>query len=359
MSLRSAVLSVSGREVEESASLGLDTTAQLFEMLQTMLAAGVPLAQALDGLRRQAELSRPLERTLRAVESGHSLSRAFALGGFTDPMVLSLLQLGERTGTMDKVVAELATAFRWRSRLRAELRSRLAYPVILAVACALLVGLGPPLLLRPILDFLQTSGATLPLATRALLGFIELLSAPWFWPPFLALLAAVASLGRRRYRQAPLVAEGWLIRQPVLGPCLRQLYTARFGRAMLAGLASGYPLLGAIELAASCSGSGRVQEQSGLACHALRMGETPESAFAALTDLDPLLRDSIPLGLSLGAVEGLLGAVLRLTEEKLRYRIEALLALLEPILLAFMGGLVALCILATVSPMMSLLQAVS
>jgi type II secretory pathway component PulF len=333
-------------------------TAQFFEMLRALIASGIPVTRALDGLRDQPEMAIPLTRTLRALESGHSLSRSFALGGFADPMVLGLLQLGERTGTLDKVVAELATLFRWRAQLTAELRSRLTYPIILAVSCALMVGLGPPLLLRPILDFLTQTGSPLPLATRALLALVSVLSSPWFWvaAPTLAWLAVGGV--KRLVLQSPLAVERWLLGRPVLGACLSQLYSVRFGRALQGALSSGYPLLGAVELAARCSGSAVVEDEGRAVCAALVAGQTPEKAFEALSSLDPLLRRCIPLGLSLGAVEALLGAVVRLTEEKLRHAMDGLLALLEPVLLAFMGVLVGLCIMATVSPMMSLLQGV-
>jgi type IV pilus assembly protein PilC len=342
-----------------AAPLDLALTAQFFEMLKALVASGIPLTRALDGLRDQPGLAIPLTRTVQALESGYSLSRAFAIGGFSDPMVLGLLQLGERTGNMDKVIAELASVFRWRSLLRAELKARLTYPVLLAGSCALLVGLGPPLLLRPVLDFLTQTGVTLSAATQAVLALVAALSSPWFWVAALVTGGlAFWALGQL-WRRSPQVTERWLLARPVLGSCLSQLYSARFGKALLAGLASGYPLLGAVELAAACSGSAVVQEEGRAVCKSMIAGDPPERAFQALASLDPLLLRCIPLGLSLGAVETLLGAVVRLIEEKLRHSLDALLSLMEPVLLAFMGVLVALCIMATVSPMMSLLQGVT
>lgn len=344
---------------EPTLTMGLGPSLHLFEMLATMLSAGVSLVQALEALRRQPEFSQPLERTQRALMSGYSLSRSFALGGFRDPVVLALLQLGERTGTMEHVVRELASIFRWRYRLHAELRGRLTYPALLALACTVMVALGPPLMLRPILDFLRHSGAKLPLASQVLLALIDGLSSPVAWLALAAGLAGVAWSARELARRVPVAGERWLLERPILGACMSQLYTARFGRSLLAGLATGYPLPAAMELAASCTSSAVVGEQCQRACAALRNGESPEQAFAYLESLDPLLRSAVPLGLAMGAVESMLSAALRMTEEKLRHRVDDLLALLEPALLMLMGGGVALCILATVAPMMSLLQAVS
>lgn len=338
--------------------LGPAETAQLFEMLKAMLSAGIPLPRALDGLRDHPVLAVPLLHTLNALESGHSLSRSFAMGGFSDPMVLGLLRLGERTGTLDKVVAELASVFRWRSQLRSELKAKLTYPILLASSCALLVGLGPPFLLRPVLDFLTQTGTALPPATKLLLFLVSALCSPWFWLGA-TVLGWVSLRGLTRiWRRSPQEIERWLLSRQVVGRCLRLLYSARFGRALLGGLAAGYPLLGALELAAGCSGSAVVQEEGRIVNAAMIAGEPPEKAFLALGSLDPLLVTCVPLGLALGAVESLLEAVLRLLEEKFRHSIEALLAMLEPVLLAFMGALVGLCIMATVSPMMALLRGV-
>lgn len=342
----------------QAPGMGLPATAQFFEMLGALTRAGIPVVRALDSLSGQPELSRPLWHTVKALESGHTLSRAFAIGGFSDPMVLNLIQLGERTGTLDRVIGELATLFRWRAQLRAELKSRLTYPAILALSCALLVGLGPPLLLKPILDFLAQTGGQLSGATLALLAFVKVLSSPWFWLSAPLALWSLRATAVGLCRRSPARVERWTMAQPVVGPCLRLLYSVRFGRALLSGLGSGFPLLAGLELAARCSGSAVLREQGEAACNSLIAGDTPEQAFAQLESLDPLLRQSIPLGMSLGSVETLLGAVLRLSEERLRHNIDQVLALLEPILLGFMGALVGFCILGTVSPMMSLLQGV-
>lgn len=322
-----------------------------------MASAGIPIVKALDGLSEHPGLVRPVFSTVRALESGHSLTRSFALGGFQDPAVIGMLQLGESTGTLSKVISELAALFRWRAQLRAELKARLTYPVILAVACALLVGLGPPLLLRPILDFLAQSGASVPPATRLVTGLVHIMSTGWFWAGAVAMLglsrgALVAALRRRPERW-----EGLASRSPA-GRFFQLLASVRFAKALGSALASGYPLLGGVELACQCSGSYRMVEDGRQACSRLIAGATPEQAFEAFASLDPLIRQAITLGMASGTVETLLEAVTRLQQERLRDELERTLTLLEPFLLAFMGGMVGLCILATVSPMMSLLQGV-
>jgi type II secretory pathway component PulF len=333
-------------------------TAQLFEMLATLLAAGVPLARALDCLSQQPGLERPLGQALQALESGHSLSRSFSLAGFSDPLLLGLLQLGERTGSMQAVVGELAGLFRWRARLRAELKGRLIYPALLALCCTLLVGLGPPLLLRPILDFLSSSGAPLPWATLVLQGLVKALSSPWVWLfGGLALWGLGQAMGKL-WRGSPEQWERALLRGGPAGDCLRLLASIRFGRALLSSLSSGYPLLAALELASACASSELVRQQGRAACSRLLAGDSPEQAFAEVETLDPLLRMAFPLGLATGDLEPIVGGVLRLLDERLQHAIEAVLSLLEPMLLTLMGALVGLCVLATVAPMMTLLEAV-
>jgi type IV pilus assembly protein PilC len=334
-------------------------TAQFFEMLQSLSGAGISMVKALDGLSESEEFSEPLSQTVRALEAGHSLSRSFARGGFCDPLIGGLLQLGETTGTMDKAIAELARVFRWRAQLAAELKSRLTYPVILAVACALLVGLGPPLLLQPILQFLTQSGAALPWATRAMLMLVDLLGSPLFW---ICLLGGVLLCWRGAtafFRSHPAEVESWLLERRLLGRPLALLSSLRFARALQSGLGTGYPLLQGIELAARCSGSHRMKDDARIACALLIAGVAPEDVFRAFTFLDPLIRTSITLGLATGAPDTLIGAVARLQEEQLRQDVEKALVLLEPILLGFMGIMVGACVLATVSPMLTLLQGVT
>ena len=91
-------------QASPSPSLDDAQTAQFFEMLAAMASAGIPIVKALDGLSEHPGLVRPVFSTVRALESGHSLTRSFALGGFQDPVVIGMLQLGESTGTLSNVI---------------------------------------------------------------------------------------------------------------------------------------------------------------------------------------------------------------------------------------------------------------
>lgn len=340
-------------------SLSAEESARLFLMLQTMLASGIPVTRALDGLRDQAPWALPLQRTLTALEAGHGLARAFALGGFSDPMLLGLLQLGERTGTLESSVGRLAELFTWRARVQAELRAKLTYPLILSLACALFVGLGPPFLLRPILDFISATGTVLPWTTRLLMAGLEVLSSPWLWLTLAASLGLLVGFVRATQARWRGAFEARVLSWPGIGRCWARLVSLRFGKALNAALASGYPLLGAIDLAARCAGSERLERVGQRVVQSMVAGQTPEQAFAELNSLDPLLARGVPLGLSLGQVEPILNACLAIQEQSLQSEIASLLSLLEPFLLSLMGALVTLCILATVSPMLALLQGVA
>ena len=329
--------------------------AQFFEMWGAMTSAGIPAARALDGLREQPGWERPLEATVRALEAGYSVSRSFARGGFRDPMVIGLLRLAEETGTLDQAIAELAQLFRWRSELSGELKSMMIYPTILTISCALLVGLGPPFLMRPILDFLASSGQALPWATVLLMAMVGVMSSPWFWLGATLLVGALVWGGGTFARRSPERYESYLLRLPGIGDCWAQVVSVRFGKALLSGLGSGCSMLNSLEMAAACCGSTTVGAQGQEAKARLLAGEPLEKVFEPFSGLDRLLVRSIPLALESGAVESMLGAVLRLTQERLRHHIDRALALLEPLLIGFMGGLVALCVLATVAPMMTLL----
>ncbi len=345
--------------LEPSASLTLDSQARLYRMLSAMVGAGIPVDKALDSLAEQREFQIGLRRTLKALESGHSLAQAFQKGGIADTMVLRLLHLGQSTGNLDEILLSLADLFEWRVRLRAELISRMTYPLILSIACALLVGLGPPLLLRPILDFLRTSGQPLPPATQLVMLLAEGLSSPWTW---LALLtgafATVVAISRMRLQRLASV-ERQALRIPGLGRFLTSLYSVRFLKALLTCLGSGYPLLSSLTLAADCSQSHVLKEQTHKAASKLIAGEVGLKCWGQLGMLDPMVRNALEIGLGSGKLEPVLQAILKLQDEQLQTALERGLSLLEPIVLGFMGMMVALCILATVSPMMSLLQGIS
>ena len=359
MSILQSVSLTGTRSSQPASNLTLDSQARLYRMLSALVGAGIPLDRALDSLAEQREFHIGLRRTLKALESGHSIAQSFQKGGIADSMVLRLLHLGQSTGTLDQILVSLADLFEWRVRLRSEIVSRLTYPLILSIACALLVGLGPPLLLRPILDFLQGSGASLPVATQLIIKLSHAMSSPWLWLTLLTSLPLMW-VAACRLRQGSLTSlERWALTVPGLGGFLSALYGVRFLKALLTCLRSGYPLLAGLTLAADCSQSEVLKEQAAQAATKLIAGDIGQNCWDQLQLLDPVVRHGIEIGLESGKLEPVLQAILKLQDDQMRSALERGLALLEPVVLGFMGIMVALCIIATVSPMMSLLQGIT
>ena len=328
-------------------------------MWSTMLAAGIPAFRALEILASNSEWKDSLETVLEKISSGHSLAYSFRQGGVEDPMILGVLGMAEKAGTLQVSILELAALFRWRSKFRAELMSKLTYPILLTISCALFVGLVPPLLLRPILEFLLQTGQPIAWSTALLWGFVQFSSSPLSIFLGAALLAGVLWEARRRFASSPSALEDVAQRIPVLRRCWWSIVSLRFGRALLSALGTGYPILGALQLSAACSGSRVLTCQAANASRKLLEGESLPQVLDCLEAVDPLLRTNLVLAMEAGTVEPLLGATLELMGGKLNFEIESLLLLLEPLLIGFMGLLVALCVLGTVSPMMAMLGALS
>lgn len=222
-----------------------------FRSLATMMAAGLMIHESLRLLARTAKdrrFSEVLEALSQTVTRGRPLSTALdafprAFPGYTR----SAIKVGERSGRLAYILEILASDLEKSRKLILRVRSALLYPAFLAVACALMLGLGLPFMLRGHLEMLSGSGVPLPWLTHALARVCQAVSSPLSYGLAVGLLGALYA-----YLRTPAGAHrgrAWLLRVPKLGSALRTLALARFTRSLSLQLRSG---LSAVEALLGC-----------------------------------------------------------------------------------------------------------
>ncbi len=334
----------------------LAAQARLFRMLWVQYQSGITFEQAIAGLMDGPGMGWSVQRVYHHLQDGYSISASFRKAGFSDPVIVPMLALGERTGQLDRSLSALADLLEWRTKLRSELSSRLVYPLILSAACVLLVCLLPVVLSGPMLDFLQQSGQALPRSTEFLIGILAVVSTPWFWVTAMLFLIPTTYWVFWAWRNKPAARERLLLRIPGISAFLRAVVTARFSKAFLSCHQAGYPLLSSLELSARCAGSPLLESQAEKLCQAIASGKQLEKRWGDLALLEPLVVSSLKVGSSTGRLEQVLGGMIGLVNDRIRATLDKMLASLEPLLLATMGLMVGAVIIATASPMSSLLE---
>lgn len=339
-----------------------DSLSVFFRSLAVLLSSGVGVERALlllgDGTddASMAEVSRGIARAVR-----HGSPISAGMGGFPlafDSMQLGLVEMGEGSGALDRILERLGTYEERRRALALKLRSSLTYPAFLAGFSFLLLVLVPPFLFNRALDVTRDSGVQPPLLTRLLMSYAQLVQQPWFWPGLAAALLG-GWFGLRTALRRPDV-QLWLARRlprvPGLGKVVQAATMTRFAGSLALQMESGVSPLLALPLAVRATGNPVLQLAGPGMLEALKDGDPFHKAFARCEVFSPAFLQLVRVGEESGRLPELLDRLARSTERDLDHALETFAALLEPAIMIAMGVVVAVVVLATLMPMTMMLQ---
>lgn len=327
----------------------------------TMSEAGMPVLQCLQVLLEQSgsrSLRRILQQVLIDVEKGMSLSEAFARERERLPEIfINTVAAGEVSGTLDLALARLATHFEKENELREKIKSAMTYPLLVAgiafvAVVALLVTVVPIFV-----DIFAQMGATLPLPTRILIGVSSFLTSYWYGV-FLVLIALfflfrqvlATEKGRRTF-------DRLILRAPVIGPLARKAVVARFARTLATLLRSGVPLMKSLETVEKVAGNTVAAEEIAETRANVREGEGIAPVLAKSRFFPPMAVSMIAIGEESGALDNLLEKLAVFYEEEVEATIARLSTVIEPFLIAGVGGIVAFIALSIYLPLFGLADA--
>lgn len=322
--------------------------------LSTLLGAGLSLDATLSTVAGQVEKPRlavALSRVREAVVQGEALHLALANEGkLFPPIYISMAEVGENSGTLDMALANLADLLEEQARLRSRITAALAYPLLMAIVgtgvLLFLVGYVLPKVTRMLLELEQV----LPLPTRILIGASELLQA-YGW--LMGCLLIIALLAARRWtagESGRLTLDRWRLKLPILGRLSLLIATTRFSRTLSTLLGSGLPLLRALEITAKLLNNRVLQQSIEAAGRQVREGSSLAAPLQKAGLFPSMLTQMIAIGEKSGELEQMLGRVATTCDQQIELSINRLLALLEPIMILFMGGAVGFIVLAILLP---------
>ncbi len=322
--------------------------------LAVMLAAGMPLVEALAAVAEQqtkGRLGSILYQVRDDVLQGAALHQAFAAHPQVfQPLFVSMIQVGEASGTLDKVLLQLGDFMDEQARFQSQLKAAMTYPILMfLVGSGVLVFLMTfvvPRITRMLTDLDQV----LPLPTRLLMGFTELLTGYWW---LLVVVIAAVWLSLRRYVRTP-KGRLWFDRKkfvwPLIGALTLHNATARFARTTATLLHSGVPLLTSLKIVETLLGNRYLQQQLEQVREKVTEGASLAETLREVKVFPPMLAQMTAVGERSGELEGLLFKVADIYEHRVQSRLSGLMALLEPLMILVMGGIVGFIVLAVLLP---------
>lgn len=324
----------------------------------TLLNAGLTIERALAALLEQPEqdaLRSALESVHEDVLGGHGLGAAFQHQDGQFPRFYgAIVAAGEEAGALPRVMERLADYLERGQALRQKVAMALVYPAIVSVVACLVVGVLLTYVVPQMVAVFEHSKQTLPWLTRAMLAVSDVLRATWWLiPPLLAALIFTASrllaveALRRRW-------HGFLLRLPVVGPLRSGMASARFANTLAVLVGSGVPVVHAFSHAGDSADDLVFRRAIQGAAASLREGMGISRALREQGIFPSLLLHLVASGEASGELPRVLEQAARQQEATVETRLATLTALLEPLLILAMGGLVMIIVLATLQPIIEM-----
>ncbi len=327
------------------------------QQLAALLHAGIPILQSVQILGRRQKNER-LRAILLDVEdrikTGVPLSEAFASQGDAFPRIyVASVLAGERSGSLDQVLARYVAFSKSMVEIRRKLRKSLTYPAVLIVASIILIGVLTTYVI-PRFAELYGRAANLPLITKVVVGISAAVSSNIFWIlPLLVVLGALL-YSWRRSESGRLTMDRMMLRVPVMGDLVRDMTLAQFARSFATLLAGGLTVPDSVEIASDAITNQELKARSAQVLRKIREGRPVTESLAEAGWVPELALDMIGVGENAGALQPMLDEVANFYDAELDVRLSGLTTVIEPVILIFMGSIVLTILLAIYLPILSL-----
>jgi len=311
--------------------------------MSVMLRSGVPLLDATRILHENAErrqLHRVWHEVSEDVLEGASMAEAMEAHRYFPPVAVYLTRVGEQTGELDTTLKRAADIVRSRRQLQSKILTALAYP-----SAVFLAGIGVTLfmvfgVIPKIQRFLETLGKGLPASTQLLVDITT-----WANDNATAIGVVVFTLialtvAAFLYAPTRYWIDRFLLKVPVIGGVFRTSASASFSRNLQTLIQSGVSLLDGLRSVEDLIGNRRISEQLSQTREQVVAGSSLADAIRAKAEFTPMLPRILAIGESSGRLDEVLGEAAEYYEEQLSATIARLAALVEPLMLLVVGGIV-------------------
>lgn len=326
--------------------------------LASLIKANIPLVEALGALVDQTDntkLKVVLAQVRQEVNEGTALSKACAAHPKVfDTISINMIEAGESSGTLAIVLLKLADLKEAQMRLRGKIISGMTYPALMG-GVGLLLMLGIFAFVMPkMAKIFESMNKPMP-PTAALMIKVSDLIINWWYLLVAGGFVAVTALNR--YIASPQGRPKWdafKLKAPVVGPLLRMIAMTRFSNTMSTLLASGVPIISAMNIARNLVDNVPISKAIANARDNITEGQSISEPLKRSGEFPPMVIHMIAIGEKTGELPNMLRNVAETYEEQVNTKIEGLTSLLEPIMIVGMGLAVGFIVITVITPLMDM-----
>ncbi len=325
-----------------------------------MIDAGLPLVQCLEILGQQQDnkaFQKVILQVRQDVEGGLSLAEALRKHPQAfDDLYVNMVAAGEAGGILDTILQRLANYIEKAVKLKSQVRSALIYPVAVVTIAVVVVYVILWKVIPVFATLFEGLGASLPFLTQMVVNMSRFIGNFW-WLIFLIVGGTV--FGIHQYYQTDggrYQIDKILLKLPAIGLLLRKIAVARFCRTLGTLLSSGVAILESLDITARTAGNAVIEEAILMVRKEVEEGKNMADPLSRTEQFPPMVCQMIGVGEQTGAMDTMLGKIADFYEDEVDAAVEGMMALLEPIIITFLGVVIGTIVVAMYLPMFSLIS---
>jgi type IV pilus assembly protein PilC len=327
----------------------------------TMINAGLPLVQALDILATQSEnqaLKDVTKQVVFDVESGNTVADALRKhpNAFND-LYVNMVAAGEAGGILDTILMRLAVFMEKNDALVRKVKGAMIYPGVIMSVAVIAITVLLVFVIPVFQNMFASVNMALPLPTRIVIGASYFLKSYW-WLVGLSLFAAF-SMFRKYYatNNGKLTIDRLMLKMPVLGDVLRKSAVSRFTRTLGTLISSGVSILDGLEITAKTAGNRVIQDAIMESRASIAGGETISAPLKKSQVFPPMVISMIAVGEQTGGLDEMLTKIADFYDEEVDAAVSGLLAMMEPMMIVFLGVVVGGMVVSMYLPIFDMVNA--
>ena len=328
--------------------------------LAVMINAGLPLDQALTALSQQQpnkNFKKAIDQVIADVQAGSSLSNALSKHPHIfDSLYINMVAAGEAGGTLDVILERLALYIEKITSLVGKVRSAMAYPIAVLIMAVGIVSLILWKVIPTFAKIYEEMGAELPLPTRLVIAMSNFLLHQ-FWLIVLIIFGIV--MAYKLYYQTEvgkLTIDRFKLKIWIIGKLILKGAIAKVMRTLATLVTSGVEILSAIEIAAKTAGNAVIEKELMDAKEKVAAGKNLSEPLKESKYFPPMVTQMIDAGEQTGAMDVMLTKIADFFDEEVDAAVSALISVLEPIMILFLGGIIGGIIVSMYLPIFNLIS---
>lgn len=330
--------------------------------LSTMIDAGLPLVQCLQILAKQQSNStfrRVLQDIQTDVETGTTLADAMRKHPkIFDNLYSNMIEAGELGGILDTILSRLAVFKEKAMALQKKIKGAMTYPAI-CLAIAILIFIVILIFVIPVFSKMFTDfGSALPLPTQIVVNMSDFVKGNFL---YIAIIAGfIVFLIKKIYNteKGRLKMDAFFLRAPVAGPLIRKVAVSKFTRTLSTMLQSGVPILDALQVVAKTSGNKIIERSVFRVADSIAEGRPIAEPLEETGVFPNMVVQMINVGESVGALDTMLEKIADFYDEEVDQAVENLTAMLEPLMMVVLGGMIGGLVVAMYLPIFKIASVV-